>query len=107
MRAGPRNRLIVFERVGAATDTGLRSKAGAFAEHARAWAEVSFGRGDERRQAAQENASAPATFRTLWNPTLATVTAKDRINYGGYWDITSIAPLGLNEGIEFTAVRAA
>ncbi len=75
-------------------------------EAGEAFAEVKFGTGAERREAAQESASAPATFRVLRTDLTAVVTPKDRIVFdSSYWDITSAVPLGFNEGVEITAVR--
>jgi len=35
-------------------------------------------------------------------------SVEDRIGFaGGLWNITSVVPLGLNEGTEVTAVRSA
>lgn len=78
-----------------------------WADHARAYAAVLFGTGAERREAAQEAGSSPATFRTLYSPKLAAVEVKDRVNFkGADWDITSAVPIGFQEGFEFTATRA-
>jgi SPP1 family predicted phage head-tail adaptor len=107
MKAGPRNRLITIERAAMVTDA-YGGETPTWEEHVRAYAYVSFGTGQERREAAQETAGAAATFRTLWTPTLAAVKVTDRISFdGSAWDISSAVPLGLNEGMEFTATRAA
>ena len=103
--AGKRNRRILFERAGSATDD-YGGEVSTWAPHAEAWAEVLLGSGQERREAAQEAGSQAATFIVLWTPTLATVTIKDRIvGLGSTWDITNAAPMGLNREIHFTAAR--
>lgn len=102
--AGRRNRLISIERAGAATDDGYTRQPGAYAELTKAWAEVLFGTGQERREAAQESAAQTATFIILANPTTRTLTPVDRINWQGIWDITSAIPVGMAE-IHLTAAR--
>lgn len=70
-------------------------------------AKVMFGRGDERRSAAQENASLPATFRVRHNARTAAVKPADRIVFdGGLWDIKSNV-LFERDGRDITAIRAA
>lgn len=105
--AGRRNRKVAIERFTSTTDDyGHEEKT--WAPYVTAWASVSFGTGQERREAAQESASAPATFRLLWNSKTSTVTVEDRVQFmGAAWDITSAVPLGFNEGVEITATRAA
>lgn len=72
-------------------------------------AKALYGTGAERREAAQEAASQPATVMVNWTPTLAGITAKDRAEFdGAAWDITSPpARVGLNDELHFTVVRAA
>ena len=104
---GARNRLIIIERAGAETDDGYTTRPGEYSEFTRAWAEVLFGTGQERRQAAQEAATAPATFILDWNHTAAQIAPTDRISaLGSYWDITSAIPVGLNKEIHITATRS-
>lgn len=103
LASGQRDRLITFQRA-----TITRSTLGQETESwattlGTAWASVLYGKGSERREAAAQGASNTATFRTLYNPTLAAVTEKDRIVFNGNWNITSIALIGRSE-IEFTAV---
>lgn len=108
MRAGVRDQLISFQRD---TGTGKDSHGGKTATwtaYTQAWAQVVFGTGQERREAAQEAASTSATFRVLPTPLTLALTTRDRI--GGYlgadWDITSVVPLG-RDGVEVTAIRKA
>ena len=105
--SGRLDREIVFERA-AITRDSMNAQVKTWETYATARASVSFGTGQERRQAAQEGGSAPATFRTRWRPDLAGVRISDRINFmDAAWDITSIAPWGRNVALDFTAVRAA
>ena len=72
------------------------------------WGGVIWGTGAERREAAQLSASQPATFRVLADSETLSLSVEDRISFaGGLWNITSVVPLGLNEGVEVTAVRVA
>ena len=106
MNAGPLDRRIAFERATLTRDA-FNAQVSAWAPYAQVWSKVTFGTGQERRVAAQEGGSAAATFRTRWNPILAGVTIRDRIQFlDAAWNITSIVPFGRNEGLDFTAVRA-
>lgn len=72
------------------------------------WANISYGKGSERRQAAMEQASQPATFYVDDNTRTAGLTAKDRISFNGVnWDIEGNVPSGDRMEREITAVRAA
>lgn len=104
-----RNYLVTFERTGTPTDDGYNTVPGAWDTYCTEWADVRFSKGSERREAAQENASAPATFIVLSNDKTRTISVTDRISYdGGYWDIISnISSRQFNEHREIEAVRAA
>jgi len=105
--AGGRHTLVTFER-GTATTDDYGGETLTWGQVAQAWARVTYGTGAERRQAAQEQAEQAATIMALWTPTLAAVAVKDRITFNGAsWDITSVAPIGLNTEIHFTATRSA
>lgn len=106
VEAGKRDRLIVIERATFTTDA-MGGRIETWHQYARAWAQVIFGTGAERREAAQQIASVSATFRIVSSPTLATVTPQHRIQFmGAVWDISSVVPLG-RANIEITATRAA
>lgn len=105
MRAGPRDRLVTFERRGVTKD----SHGGAvetWAVHDKQMAQVVFGTGQERREAAQESATQVATFRVLATPKTTSLLPRDRVAgfMGSDWDITSVALLG-RDGVEVTATR--
>jgi SPP1 family predicted phage head-tail adaptor len=73
--------------------------------HATRWGQVLYGRGEERRAAAQEQASVPATFRVRQDSVTSGILPTDRLQFdGAAWDISSVVPLG-RDLIEITAVR--
>lgn len=100
---GQCDRLITFQRATITRGTLGQETEAWSTDLGTAYAWVRYGTGNERREAAAQGASNTATFRTLYNPTLAAVTEKDRIVYNGSWNIVSIAMIGRSE-IEFTAV---
>lgn len=103
-----RPHLIIIERAGAPVDDGYNTVPGGWAEFAREYAAVTFGRGTERRAAAQEQASAAATFHVLSNPKTRDVSVTDRIVFdGGAWDVIGNIPSKkFNEGRDLDAIRA-
>lgn len=108
MSAGRRNRKVMFQRATTTTDD-YGGEVPDWLDYASALASVNFGTGQERREAAQEAGSIPATFRVLRNTATAALSVKDRISFdGGNWDITSIAPSReLNRYLDITAIRSA
>lgn len=97
----------MFQRLGEPVDDGYTTLPGQFANYAAEFARVIYGSGREQRQAAQESASLPATFEVLHNPKTASLSVTDRIVFNGAdWDIISVSPLGLNEGVRIVAVKA-
>lgn len=107
MTAGRRDTFLVFERESSAQDAyGQEIETWAPIDAKGEWAAVLWGRGDERRAAAQEGGSQSATFQVLDHPGTRAVTIRDRIDaVGSKWDITGLAFINAGE-IEFTAVRA-
>ena len=70
------------------------------------WASVRYGTGQERRQAAQESASVPATFRFRNDSMTRTIEPRDRLSFaGGLWDIASAVPFE-RDAIDVTATRS-
>lgn len=106
MTAGERDRKVAFYRPGTATENGFGEPiAGAPVLIGYAWARVFYGKGAERRAAAIEGASQPATFNVLTSAAMRSVNTACTINFDGFdWEITGIAPQGRGE-IDFTAVR--
>lgn len=106
MTAGRRNRLISVERATVTTDD-YGGEVQTWGDYAIALAEVLFGTGQERRQAAQEGGTQVATFIVVWSPELAATKLIDRIQgMGAAWNITSVVPIGLGKEIHFTATRS-
>jgi SPP1 family predicted phage head-tail adaptor len=105
MKAGERNRRIIFER-GASSQNTWGEEIPDWQILGEAWARVDHGSGQERREAAQEAATQTATFKIEWTPSLAGVKPTDRINGLGFiWDITSIIEVGYHKELHFTGVR--
>lgn len=104
--AGDYDQLITFERP---TEDSINDYGepvpGAHQQIATAWAEVLWGTGQERREAAQERVAKTATFICDWNATLATVVETDHIvHISGTYDITDVSPKG-HQKIHFTGAR--
>lgn len=92
MKSGKADRRITIERATVTTDE-MGGEISTWSPLCSPWAEINYGKGDERRQAAQESASVAATFRVRANPVTNAVVAKDRIRFDGWaWDITSNVP---------------
>ena len=119
IRAGTLRDPIALERRGTATDD-LGTEVGTWTLLARTRAQVSYGTGQERRQAAQEQASMTATFRVRRSSvTAALAPLGDRVRFDPSatlpadpipadfpaWDITSVAPFE-RDAIDITAVLA-
>jgi head-tail adaptor len=102
-----RDKRITIERATTTRDE-MNAPVEVWGEYIKRWASISFGTGQERRQAAQESGSQAATFRMPSDNQTRTLTIRDRIQFmDAAWDITSVVPFGSNEGVDVTAVRAA
>ena len=106
MAAGKRNTLITLQRATMVKDDH-GGETPSWAEYCEEWASVSFGSGQERREAAQESATQTATFRVLAHPLTLALAPTDRVAgyLGANWDITDVAPY--ESEVAFTAVRKA
>lgn len=101
---GERPHLVTIQRATVSADD-YGGEVRTWHTHATAWAKASYGTGQERREAAQENASQTATFMFDWSPTLAGVTASDRLYiFDTVWDITANVTIGQNRESHITAV---
>lgn len=104
---GQRDTLIRIERD---TGTGRDAHGGKVENwqlHTSEWAAVRFGTAQERREAAQEQATQSATFYVDAHSKTRAVTPRDRIAgyLGADWDITGTAEF--RSDVEITAVRKA
>lgn len=106
LSSGELDKRISIERATVTTD-GYGGEDKVWTEFCPAWAKVINGRGDERRSAAQENASLAATFRVRANSKTRDVATTDRIVFdGAAWDISSNVAFG-TDGRDITAIRPA
>ncbi len=103
-----RDKLISFHAIVTAENSmGEPVSDGTYPEICKEWAQVIYGRGNERRSAAIEGADQPATFIVLGNSKTRSVSVGSFIRFdGAEWDIQNKAVLG-NQEIEFTAIRRA
>ncbi|AHE55906.1 phage head closure protein [Sphingomonas sanxanigenens] len=105
--AGARDRRVRFER-SVITEDDFGGAVRTWELLCMAWAHVRFSAGAERRDAAQEGASAAATFVVPHNPRTRDISVNDRIQFdGSAWDIVSNIPSReLNALREIEAVRS-
>lgn len=103
---GRRDTLITLQRSTTVQDE-YGQETEVWTELGKEWAAVYYGRGDERRQAGQEQGSQTANFNVVSNAMTRGVKITDRIVIGtDIWDIVSVAPMSRAE-IELTGRRAA
>lgn len=102
-----RNHRITIERRTVVVDD-YGGEVETWAPFADEYAAVRFSAGNERRAAAQERASAAATFVVLSNERTRQVSVTDRILFdGSVWDVTSSIPSReFNAEREIEAIRA-
>ena len=106
--AGQRNRKIVIEtRTVTTADDGTEIES--WANHCECWAAISYGTGQERREAAQEQAAVTATFFVPENANTRAVDPESyRIIFEGTWDVISAVPSPeYNRERHLTAVKRA
>lgn len=107
MTAGSKDTLITLERA-TVTQDDYGEEVPTWASLGQAWAEVNWGRGDERRQAAMEQGQQPATFTVYDNALTRGLQIKDRIIADEQaWDITSTVPGKKSGDRDITATRSA
>lgn len=107
MKARNRPHLITVERF-TSTRNAYNEVVETWAPYCQEYAAVYFGRGSEQREAAQTTASQAASFEILSNSKTRAISVTDRISFSGsLWDIKSVAPIGLNQGVKLNAVRVA
>ena len=106
-RIGRRDQLVTLERFGFSRNQ-YDEEVEDWAEIGKEYAAVYYGRGDERRRAAADEAAQTATFGMPANPVTRSLKPKDRIQHGGVWDIQGVSPDTPKPGdIEITATRSA
>lgn len=101
-----RDKLISLQRASATTDD--------YGEEVMTWAEIGkekaavlFGRGSERRQAAQTQSAQSVTFTVLSNSVTRSLTAKDRIVWNDVaWDLAGPGSPVRRGELEITATGA-
>lgn len=106
MKAGAMKYRVTIQRY-STTELPSGEETKAWADYATCYAAITFGTGRERREAAQETASAPATFHIRRSAKTATVTPADRLSFDGSdWDIISAVPSReFKVGVDLTATR--
>lgn len=104
MKDRRRDQLVTLQRF-TATQDDYGEETQVWTELGKEWAAVFYGRGDERRQAAQEQGQQAANFQMLANLTTLGLKLEDRIVLDGLvWDIVGISPHTPQRGlIEVTA----
>lgn len=102
--AGSRSHKVTVERATVTRGALGGEVEGVWVTLAVAWAAMRQGTGRERREAAAQGASQPATFVFPRTEVLAGMTEKERIKYRGrIWDIHSIVDSLDESEIEVTA----
>ena len=106
-QAGRRHTLVSIERA-TVTQDAYGEEVETWAAIASEWAAIYYGKGYERRQAASEQGTQPATFNMLSNSRTSAILFKDRLVLAGVpWDIDGIALDTPKRGeIEITAIRS-
>ena len=114
IQAGRLRERIRIEALGAGSDD-YGGESGSWSTLTDIRAQLLNGTGRERREAAQESATAAVTFRVRRSATTEQVTAKHRIRFDPFggdptaggapvWDISSVVPFE-RDGIDITATR--
>lgn len=104
--AGQRDKLVKIQRATYAPDEN-NEDVPTWGDVGTEWARVIWGRGAERREAAQTQAQQAATFQLLDNSLTRSLAAKDRIVWNDIdWDIAAPGvPIARGE-LEISAVAA-
>jgi head-tail adaptor len=100
MSAGRYDEQIILQRATTSQDAAGEETL-VWSSLATEWAWVSYGKGNERRQAAMEQAQQAATFRVNDNTATRSVGLKDRLVVKGtdqVWDIVGNVPVPSDRG---------
>jgi len=104
--AGKLNRRIRFERATVTRSPVGTELEGPWTVIQSAWAAVSYGKADERREAAVANSQQSATFTVRASTALREASPRDRIIFGTeIWSIAGAALSPDRSTIAFTATR--
>lgn len=108
MPAGPRDKLVTLQRRSAGEDEYGEDVPASYSEVGQEWARFFWGRGSERREAAQMQSQQSATIQVLDNGNTRSMRARDRIVLGEInFDIAAPGvPITRGE-LEFTVTAAA
>lgn len=102
--AGSMDKRVTFQRASAGENSLGEEVIGPWADICTRWAQVSYGTGAERREAAAEEATMTITVTTHRDEATLAVTPANRIVFDGHtYNITSIADLPGNVARQFTA----
>lgn len=89
--------------------TEVRDTSGGFtytwSVFAQPYAYIRYSNGTERMEGSRDSATTKAIFKVRFDSDTKNITNKMRINYGGYWDITSIVVQGRGDSIELAAEK--
>jgi head-tail adaptor len=101
---GERFHLVTIQRATTTTDN-YGGEVRNWSNVGTAYAAVLYGTGQERREAAQDNATQAATFNFDWNPTVAAIRPTDRLFcFDTHWDVSSAVVIGGNREVHVTAI---
>ncbi|MFC0684632.1 phage head completion protein [Novosphingobium clariflavum] len=81
--AGKRDKLVKLQRYTATEDDYGEDNPATWPEFGQEWARIIWGRGSERREAAQMQAQQAATIQVLDNSNTRSLRAKDRFAWNG------------------------
>lgn len=106
--AGKRRDRITFQRRTVTFDN-FGGEVETWEDLGKRWAWIIYGTGQERREAAQQSATVPATFNVPRDSLTRSLRADDRIAFdGALWNITGAPVRSVQlDGLDITAVRGA
>ena len=107
MSAGPRDKLVTLQRRSSGQDEYGEDVPASYSEVSREWARFFWGRGSERREAAQMQSQQSATIQVLDNADTRSMRARDRIVLGALNFEIAAPGIPVTRGeLEFTVTAA-
>ncbi|TDW65354.1 head-tail joining protein [Novosphingobium sp. PhB55] len=107
MSAGPRDKLVTLQRRSSGQDEYGEDVPASYSDVSQEWARFFWGRGSERREAAQMQSQQAATIQVLDNGNTRSMRARDRIVLGELNFDIAAPGLPITRGeLEFTATAA-